>query len=306
MIKIIAFGGRKHSGKTTFSEVLRNKLSDDYDKIIKLSFATPVKKLCCSIFNIDDETLNEYKLKNFKTPFVFSEKERLLLEKETGLSISSDYVNKKLHNSREIMQFIATDIIRNIDKDWHVNKVKKIINEYKNTNENILFIIDDVRFKNELSFLRCEQAKLYYIVSNKNDVYNCHESERDISILDFSLDNEVFINIFNLENKKESENNFYQYYKNYLYKRCNRNILGQESIGRWEYYIKYVSKKVKEETLRAIFILNREDSGFQDEGIIKFVPKSIDAECYKLINRNPLFMNYLTTKQWLNEKGDVI
>jgi hypothetical protein len=42
-----------------------------------------------------------------------------------------------------MLQFIGTDYIRKYNKDWHVNKIREMIDE--NTN----YVIDDVRFPNE-------------------------------------------------------------------------------------------------------------------------------------------------------------
>lgn len=83
--------------------------------------------------------------------------------------------NKNYMTAREIMQYIGTDIFRNIDSDiWVKATIKKIINEQPK-----VAIITDCRFPNEVEAIKQIGGKVFRLTRNK--FHSDHESE---SILD--------------------------------------------------------------------------------------------------------------------------
>jgi len=134
MTNIIAFAGRKQSGKTTCSEFVAkyfNGAIEPYNGAKIYNFADPLKKdICINILGLTyDQCYGDDNKKNELTDIVWR--------------------NTKL-TAREVMQFVGTDLFRKMKNDvWSsatINKIKK--------DKPQIAIIADCRFPNEVDAIR--------------------------------------------------------------------------------------------------------------------------------------------------------
>lgn len=148
---IIAFAGRKQSGKTTSSEFVASFFKNSFDVQI-YNFADPLKKDIC--MNILGLTYNQ----------CYGED----AYKNTITNIS--WENKKL-TAREVMQFVGTDIFRKMKNDvWASATIQKIKND-----DLKIAIIADCRFPNEVDAVK--NAGGYVIKLTRNPFHSDHASE---------------------------------------------------------------------------------------------------------------------------------
>lgn len=151
---IIAFAGRKQSGKTTACEFTANVFSQTTQQNSAIyNFADPLKKMCIDIFGLTheqcygtDDQKNEYV--NCKWPD-----------------------SEKLMSAREVMQYVGTNIFRKMQHNvWSEATIRKI------QDENLpLALIADCRFPNEVEAVRNAGG---LVVKLHRNIYNSsHESE---------------------------------------------------------------------------------------------------------------------------------
>jgi hypothetical protein len=170
---IIAFAGRKQSGKTSACEFTANVYSQTMQKNSAIyNFADPLKKMCIDIFGLtyeqcygSDENKNEYV--NCFWP-------------DSGNSMTA----------REVMQYVGTNVFRKMQHNvWADATIRKI------QDENLpLALIADCRFPNEVEAVK--NAGGLVIKLNRNLYSSTHESETaldedryDQSNFDFVIDN---------------------------------------------------------------------------------------------------------------------
>lgn len=180
--KIIALCGRKECGKSTLG-----KICEEYG-YKQISFAGPLKALICQLLNCDVKYINTHK--TVINNYIFTEHQMHIINDETGIPF--DYIYDKLHDIvlptiRDILQFLGTDVIRSFDPNWHVNKIKEIIQKSPDN-----FYIDDVRFPNELEFVKSLNGFCWYIVRPTLSNISNHISE--ISLNWYDLDNIIINN----------------------------------------------------------------------------------------------------------------
>jgi hypothetical protein len=108
------------------------------------------------------------------------------------------------YSIREAMQFIGTDIIRNLCPDWHLNEFEKKIESLNKINL-VGVVIGDVRFKSEKMLIEKMNGELFYILNPFNKSISNHESETELSWTNFGsniLTNRLTHTIINdFENK---------------------------------------------------------------------------------------------------------
>jgi hypothetical protein len=134
MTKIIAFAGRKQSGKTTASQMVVDYYStvvEDSTNIKIYNFADPLKEdICIKLLGMSREQCygdDEYK------------------NQVTDL----EWEGKKL-TAREVMQFVGTDVFRKMKQNiWAEATINRIKNEKPR-----LAIIADCRFPNEVEIVK--------------------------------------------------------------------------------------------------------------------------------------------------------
>lgn len=171
---IIAFAGRKQSGKTSACEFTGNVYSQTLQKNSTIyNFADPLKKMCIDILGLtyeqcygSDESKNEYVS---------------CLWPDSGKSMTA----------REVMQYVGTNVFRKMQHNvWADATIRKI------QDENLpLALIADCRFPNEVEAVK--NAGGLVIKLNRNLYGSLHESEialdkdrYDQSNFDFIIDNQ--------------------------------------------------------------------------------------------------------------------
>lgn len=149
MTKIVAFAGRKQSGKTSSAKFL----VDTYpNKDIRIySFASPLKQLCVDILGLDPrQCYGEDKYKNEKVDC---------------------YWEGKQLTAREVMQIVGTEWFRTMQNDvWAGATIRKI---QKDAPE--IAIIDDCRFPNEVEAVK--NAGGLVLKMERSMYYSDHASE---------------------------------------------------------------------------------------------------------------------------------
>ena len=180
---IIGFAGRCRSGKTVLSEVCEKY---GYQR---LSFALPLKQLCADILNISIDELNRAKNENIPIEFTIGKDVCEILSEETNIPIETTTEicdGKYLHTVRDMLQFIGTDYIRKYNSDWHVNRLKQMIED------NVNYVIDDVRFPNEKRMIEELGGDCWFVTRTTLDNVSNHESETSITWKDCM--NKVIVN----------------------------------------------------------------------------------------------------------------
>jgi hypothetical protein len=158
-MSIVALNAKAGAGKTTVAQFLR----DDYGFNI-VSIAEELKKECSEISHIPIHAFYDQNFKDifYPTPF--------------GMT-----------TPRLFMQWWGTDIVRTrIDKDYWIKKVVNKIDVKKR------FCIDDMRFKNEMDFIKKYNGLTVRINPYHGFVYtNIHqhvsETDLDDAIFDIEL-----------------------------------------------------------------------------------------------------------------------
>lgn len=199
MGKLIGLAGRKESGKSELASIC-NKYGYE-----TLSFATPLKTLIANLLGITIADVN--KLKNANNTYVLQSMDLIFLSKETDIPIEiikEKCGDKSFKNTRELMQFIGTDLIREYCSDWHINKVREIIE----TNSDKNFVIDDVRFPNERELIESLGGTLWFVVRPKLDNVSNHISETALKWQEF--DN-IIVNNKSLEYLKYNWDLFFEH-----------------------------------------------------------------------------------------------
>lgn len=165
--KIVAFAGRKQSGKTTCSEFVAkyyNGAIEPFNKARVYNFADPLKKdICMNILGLTyDQCYGEDMDKNTLTDI--------------------EWEGKKL-TAREVMQFVGTNIFRKMKNNvWAGATVNKILSDKPD-----LAIVADCRFPNEVEAIR--GAGGIVIKLTRNPYNSTHESETALDEINYSNSN---------------------------------------------------------------------------------------------------------------------
>jgi hypothetical protein len=180
---VIGFAGRCRSGKTILSEVCEKY---GYQR---LSFALPLKQLCADILDISIDELNRAKNENIPIEITIGKDVCEILSEETNIPIETTTEicdGKYLHTVRDMLQFIGTDYIRKYNSDWHVNRIREMIED------NVNYVIDDVRFPNEKRMIEELGGDCWFVTRTTLDNVSNHESETSITWKDCM--NKVIVN----------------------------------------------------------------------------------------------------------------
>ena len=200
---IIGFSGRMGSGKGVLASVCEKH---GYKR---LSFATPLKKLCAKILSITLDELIKFKNNGQPINLMIDDNICKLIADETGLSFDKIKIacgdKKIIATVREMLQFIGTDVIRQIDENWHVRAITEMINH------NEKYVIDDIRFPNELAALNHMNATCWYVVRPTIIRLTHHPAEESLKWHMFG--NKVIVNDSSLENLEKRWDDFMENYE---------------------------------------------------------------------------------------------
>ena len=192
--RIIAFAGRKRSGKSMLAKGMREYSSN----IVIVTIADNLKFLCCKLLNRTYDELNQ--MKDDGTIFEVKVDDYWVSTIKRELNISDDIIRKEIGghiftNVREVLQIIGTDLIRKYSPDWHIDKTIERINSY---GDDKIIVVDDVRFPNEKRKIEEIGGDVYFIIRpNYWDVSN-HPSEIALKYTDF-CNNRIIINEYSKE-----------------------------------------------------------------------------------------------------------
>lgn len=172
---ILGLCGRMRSGKTELAKVCVEK------GFTKLYFALPLKQLCADILDVSIDELNRLKGDNTDISLQLNDDMCKILSEETDIPldvVKETCLGKTISTVREMLQFIGTDLIRQYNKDWHVNRIREMINP------DINYVIDDVRFPNEKKLIEELGGDCWFIIRPTLDNVSNHESETSLSFND--------------------------------------------------------------------------------------------------------------------------
>lgn len=179
---IIAFAGRKQSGKTTCSEfVLKyyNGSVEPFNNAKIYNFADTLKQdICINLLGLTyDQCYGDDSCKNSLTNIKWQN----IPGYNISWTYSDDYDSSGFMTARQVMQFIGTNIFREIKQDvWTSATLNKIQKENPG-----LSIIADCRFPNEVDEIKKYGGIIIKLTRNPYNSY--HESE-------IALDSDVYDN----------------------------------------------------------------------------------------------------------------
>lgn len=264
MKKIIAFAGRKRSGKGLLSNVIK---IEENNSVI-LTIANYLKFLCCELLKIDFDTL--IKKKDDGTTFNIKPDEKWyrIINKRTNIPIEiiqKEIENIVFTNIRQLLQVIGTDLIRKYYPDWHIDNLVTDINSY---NDDKIIIIDDVRFMNEKDKIEKLGGDVFFIIRPKYFNISNHISELSLKWQNFNNDH-VIIN----DMQKEIVEDYFRIAYKLDFKE-NKNIpifLSANEIYQHVNNCNFPHNTINNELLKDILNQNIHKPLFLNNGIIQYV-----------------------------------
>ena len=169
---VIGLCGRLQSGKSQLAKVCEQY---GYEK---LYFALPLKQLCADILDISIDELNKAKVERTDIGVTIGKDICKIISEETDIPLETviEICNGvTIRDVRHMLQFIGTDLIRKYNTDWHVNKLRAMIDKDKD------YVFDDVRFPNEKKMIEELGGECWFIVRPILDNVSNHESETSIT-----------------------------------------------------------------------------------------------------------------------------
>lgn len=175
-INIVSISGRKGSGKSEIAKLLVEKGFE------KISFADYLKELVCSLYNWNLFRMGEllYKEEILTIPVFWNKTKANELEAILNIKKNALFVNDKTFlTRRQAIQYIGTEVLRRLDINFHVDNLIKRIQPDKK------YVLDDVRFPNELEAMKRIGALCLFIFRPGNFEYSNHSSEISLLRSDF-------------------------------------------------------------------------------------------------------------------------
>jgi len=183
---IVAFSGRKFSGKDTAAEALINR-----HKFVRIGIADKLKDICAKVFeihrpNMDDPSIKELPFNHpiritpshIHDVFEHLEDSGFVITEDAWRSACNEVVNRKLISIRDCLQVIGTDLCRRyVDDNIWLKYISKTVTDSKKN-----FVITDARFRNERQFFKELGAVLVLVKrkSLKNTPTDSHISENEL------------------------------------------------------------------------------------------------------------------------------
>ena len=279
--KIIAFAGRKRSGKGMLAKGMREYSPN----VVIIAVADSLKFLCCKLLNRTYDELNQ--MKDDGTTFEAKVDDYWVSTIKHEVKISDNIIRNEIGgrvftNVREVLQIIGTDLIRKYSPDWHIDKTIEHIKSY---GDDKIVVVEDVRFPNEKRRIEEIGGDVYFIIRpNYWDVSN-HPSEKALKYTDFN-DNRIIINEYSKEQMIEYFNALY-FTDEYI----NENecpILLSANPWYSEHVMDitsndFASRLNRQNIIKKVIEQNKGRALFREKGIITF--KSDDADTLALFRR---------------------
>jgi hypothetical protein len=163
-IKLVAFCGKLGHGKSYIANQLTNLLVNNGISVYRIAFASYIKDMVRQIWNLRKDDYSKFYFDTLKfTKFIdelkskFPSKTDIINEAALDLiELTNLYLTKKEVITRRLYQYIGTDLLRNLDADFHVKKLKEKVATFSSCSLILdgVIIVDDVRFENEAKFVR--------------------------------------------------------------------------------------------------------------------------------------------------------
>ena len=279
--KIIAFAGRKRSGKGMLAKGMR----EHSPNVVIIAVADSLKFLCCKLLNRTYDELNQ--MKDDGTTFEAKVDDYWVSTIKHEVKISDNIIRNEIGgrvftNVREVLQIIGTDLIRKYSPDWHIDKTIERIKSY---GDDKIVVVEDVRFPNEKRRIEEIGGDVYFIIRpNYWDVSN-HPSEKALKYTDFN-DNRIIINEYSKEQMIEYFNALY-FTDEYI----NENecpILLSANPWYSEHVMDittndFATRLNRQNIIKKVIEQNKGRALFREKGIITF--KSDDADTLTLFRR---------------------
>lgn len=279
--KIIAFAGRKRSGKGMLAKGMREYSPN----VVIIAVADSLKFLCCKLLNRTYDELNQ--MKDDGTTFEAKVDDYWVSTIKHEVKISDNIIRNEIGgrvftNVREVLQIIGTDLIRKYSPDWHIDKTIEHIKSY---GDDKIVVVEDVRFPNEKRRIEEIGGDVYFIIRpNYWDVSN-HPSEKALKYTDFN-DNRIIINEYSKEQMIEYFNALY-FTDEYI----NENecpILLSANPWYSEHVMDittndFATRLNRQNIIKKVIEQNKGRALFREKGIITF--KSDDADSLTLFRR---------------------
>lgn len=170
-MNIIAFAGRKQSGKTTSAEFVQTLFnSTSYGECKIYNFADPLKTLCIDILGLE-----------YKQCYGTDEDKNQLVD---------CYWEGNQLTAREVLQIVGTDMFRTMQHNvWSAATLRKINKEKPD-----LALIADCRFPNEVDAVKNAGGIIIKLTRNPYNSYHASEvaldpEQYDQSSFDLTIDN---------------------------------------------------------------------------------------------------------------------
>lgn len=182
MCTIIAFAGRKQSGKTSSCEFVQNIYTQVVRKNSAIyNFADPLKQMCIQILGLThDQCYGSDDHKNELVNCLWPE-------------------SRKQMTAREVMQYVGTDVFRKIQHNvWADATIRRIKDESLP-----LALIADCRFPNEVEAIK--KVGGLVIKLNRNLYHSTHDSETALD--DGRYDQDIFDLVINNQDMDLSNKN---------------------------------------------------------------------------------------------------
>ena len=154
MTQIIAFAGRKQSGKTTSAEFVANLFWQHKDSKI-YNFADPLKNLCIDILGLEH-------------------KQCYGSDEDKNQLVDCYWDNHQL-SAREVLQIVGTDMFRRMQNHvWSNATIRQILKDKPN-----IAIIADCRFPNEVNAIKNVGGIVIKLTRNPYNSYHASEMALD-------------------------------------------------------------------------------------------------------------------------------
>ena len=158
--KIIAFAGRKRSGKGMLAKGMREYSPN----VVIIAVADSLKLLCCKLLKITYDELTQ--MKDDGTTFEAKVDDYWVSTIKHEVKISDNIIRNEIGgrvftNVREVLQIIGTDLIRKYSPDWHIDKTIERIKSY---GDDKIVVVEDVRFPNEKRRIEEIGGDVYFII----------------------------------------------------------------------------------------------------------------------------------------------
>lgn len=183
---IIGISGKKGSGKDTAGLYLKNLYEKKGHKVKILKFADALKEICSNILSIP---VSIFEVRSFKNMTLKELSERGIIDLEILNLLDEDKQGFLGSNTtlRNLMQYVGTELMRNnINKNIHLSSLLAQIKKFQSEGFGI-FIITDLRFKNEYDFLKRLGALTIRINRSNIMMTDLHPSEVELDRTEFDF-----------------------------------------------------------------------------------------------------------------------